>query len=153
MNKFILNKFVGKRNIEVGEYSGIDNRFFKIGRAGNNKRLMIHSFIGESESNSESGGRKIFSDFNSVHRISDRAKIVSFVEKNILPVENIFSLSSGNEIATEFIIFLPLFNIGKITFTPNVINMLDGRNFSAVRFFIRCTSEMTHRHEEFPLPT
>ena len=49
------------------------------------------------------------------------------------------------------IFLLPLFQRRKFTFAIDILNMLDSRNFSSVRFFVRFDTEMIHLHEDFPL--
>ena len=84
---------------------------------------MIHSLISEHKSDRQSSRRSVFSDFNALSRISDRAEVVSFVEESITTAKSIFNFGWRDEIANKSVVILKLVNILKSAFALNIIDV------------------------------
>ena len=148
--EIILEGEVIKRNRQVLKDCRFQYRFFEFFRTVNNKRLMIHCLRSEDESNSDCFFWCILGYFDTALRISDWAKVISFVKKNILSVKCIWEFLGWNEIADEFIFQLPLLRRRKFAFTIDILNVLDSWYFCSVGFFIRLDTEMKHCQWRFP---
>ena len=86
---------------------------------------------------------------DSVLRISDRAKVIGFVQKCLYSLKCGRGICRRYAVSNKFILLLPQLVFSKSSFTVSVFDVFNCRDARAVRFFIRLQSEVVHCHEIF----